>query len=1014
MRRSDYGKRHVGIAVLAMTALVVLVLAVPAALVRVGGVPFVHWSALAHLLGAHRSYDPDLVAEALIRVAVVVAWLSWVWMTACVLLEIRSWVTGRSPTRLPASRTLQSVAASLVGTALIAASAGRIHPSASTVGLTFGRSAGSDLPALRVIDDLPFGPSVLFDVEAPQKSSFRPAAGSDRSTHLATQGRDDEPVASVGAAVLRGDGELLASPPEGRICDARTRPSLPLTEDARVHVVTPRETLWSIAADCLGSSLRWRELASLNYGLPQNDGEALNEEHWIRPGWRLVLPPPEGSDPVSVDTIPHPFGTPPVPDLAGRRSSLVQKAAGDRNQQSALDPVTDHHRLESDGVAEVRRSRLGGSRHGPSQVDGRGLSAEWPGPVTPLGGIVLGAGVTGLLDQLRRVQQRHRRTGRVIRLPRRTETDIERRLRVGEGREVVAAVDQALSYLARTCRDTGTELPEVRGIVVRPDSVDLAVEPVPLDGTDPGEARRETRVTFDRSLLPVGSPVFRRSPRSMAPLLVTAGRRADGLVFVNLESLGVLFVNGSPAGCEGVLRALALELATSFWSGRFDLVLAGFGSEFERFERVTATSDVSVLEDVVWRHRIRADQLLKQTGYSSFAQARLVEDSTRWDPLVVIGGPSIDEDAVTDLLTAVDRRRGVAAVVVGEGSDASKVVRLSDSDSAPSLDLLSSVLFPQQIDAEELAALSALLDVAVDRQSTFRSEEPYVSLPVPLPGANGPDAQREEREGSRTDGTVPTGGRPSYSASRSPNGQPEVEVSILGPIDIRGAEREFTRAWAKELVVYLALHPRGATNEAWATALWPDRIMAPSSLHSTASVARRSLGRARNGEDHLPHSHGRLALADTVTTDWERFVALADEEDVESWRCALELVRGRPFEGLRSSDWPILEGIGPAIESAIIDVAGRRADACLAADDARGARWAARKGLLVSPYDERLYRILMRAADLDGNPAGVEAAMAELVRLVADDIEPFDSVHPATIELYRSLTRRRTTGLQPR
>jgi DNA-binding SARP family transcriptional activator len=69
---------------------------------------------------------------------------------------------------------------------------------------------------------------------------------------------------------------------------------------------------------------------------------------------------------------------------------------------------------------------------------------------------------------------------------------------------------------------------------------------------------------------------------------------------------------------------------------------------------------------------------------------------------------------------------------------------------------------------------------------------------------------------------------------------------------------------------------------------------------------------------------------------------------------------------------------------------------------------------LVSPYDERLYRMLMRAADLGGNPAGVEAAMAQLVGLVADDIEPLDSVHPSTMDLYRSLTRRRTQSATTR
>jgi hypothetical protein len=131
-------------------------------------------------------------------------------------------------------------------------------------------------------------------------------------------------------------------------------------------------------------------------------------------------------------------------------------------------------------------------------------------------------------------------------------------------------------------------------------------------------------------------------------------------------------------------------------------------------------------------------------------------------------------------------------------------------------------------------------------------------------------------------------------------------------------------------------------------------------------------------------------------------------------RKAMELVRGRPFEGLRASDWPILEGVAPAIEAAIVDLAGRLAGMYLRRGDAAGAEWSARKGLLVSPYDERLYRMLLRAADSAGNPAGVESVMSELIRLVADDVEPFDSVHPSTMELYRSLTRRKALVTAPR
>ena len=132
---------------------------------------------------------------------------------------------------------------------------------------------------------------------------------------------------------------------------------------------------------------------------------------------------------------------------------------------------------------------------------------------------------------------------------------------------------------------------------------------------------------------------------------------------------------------------------------------------------------------------------------------------------------------------------------------------------------------------------------------------------------------------------------------------------------------------------------------------------------------------------------------------------------MSAWREALALVRGRPFEGMRATDWSVLDGTAPAIESAVVDLSGRLAGACLRAGDPRGAEWSARRGLMVSPYDERLYRMLLRAADAAGNPGGVESVMAELVRVVADEIEPVESVHPSTLALYRSLSRRRVTAI---
>ena len=259
--------------------------------------------------------------------------------------------------------------------------------------------------------------------------------------------------------------------------------------------------------------------------------------------------------------------------------------------------------------------------------------------------------------------------------------------------------------------------------------------------------------------------------------------------------------------------------------------------------------------------------------------------------------------------------------------------------------------------------------------------------------------------------------RPEPAEVEAGSGDHEVEVRVLGPAEVVGAARPFRRAWTLELVAYLALHPRGATSDVWATALWPDRPMAASTLYSTVSAARRSLGRSRSGRDHLPHQRGALRLSPSVTSDWCCLTVLGAAPDPADWWRALSLVRGRPFDGLRDPDWTVLEGVAATVEEGVVQLAIRLAEHHLGRGDGCSAARAARRALLASPYDERLYRLLLRAADLQGNPAGVEAAMSELVRLVAGGGHRCRSgrrsvgdaaayVHPETVALYRALSRR--------
>jgi hypothetical protein len=235
---------------------------------------------------------------------------------------------------------------------------------------------------------------------------------------------------------------------------------------------------------------------------------------------------------------------------------------------------------------------------------------------------------------------------------------------------------------------------------------------------------------------------------------------------------------------------------------------------------------------------------------------------------------------------------------------------------------------------------------------------------------------------------------------------PGVDVLVLGPVQVEGANESFEgRPLLTELVVYLAFHPEGLLGEACAAALWPDRRVPLQTLSNRLHEVRRALGTMENGEPRLKRSDGRHLVSPDVRTDWWRFVALTGPESgPASWRQALALVRGRPFDGLARGDWAVFEGFLAAVEAAIVGIAVRLGEHLLEAADPLGAEWALRQGLLVAPSDERLYRLLMVACDDAGNRGGVESVLRSLAQVLDCSGDPLEMVHPETAALYRQLT----------
>ena len=153
---------------LSVATLVVIVVVVPVALYRSAGLPLSHLSYghVGQVVTSTHSYDRQLVAHWLSRSALLLAWVAWAWMTVCVVRELKAWASGRSSMPLPASRTMQSIAACLVGTALAMSTGGRpaypprVNQSVS-VASTLSASSATGSP-IRVLEDV----ASLFDTGA--------------------------------------------------------------------------------------------------------------------------------------------------------------------------------------------------------------------------------------------------------------------------------------------------------------------------------------------------------------------------------------------------------------------------------------------------------------------------------------------------------------------------------------------------------------------------------------------------------------------------------------------------------------------------------------------------------------------------------------------------------------------------------------------------------------------------------------------------------------------------------
>ncbi|MEO8697803.1 MAG: bacterial transcriptional activator domain-containing protein, partial [Acidimicrobiales bacterium] len=428
-----------------------------------------------------------------------------------------------------------------------------------------------------------------------------------------------------------------------------------------------------------------------------------------------------------------------------------------------------------------------------------------------------------------------------------------------------------------------------------------------------------------------------------------------------------------------LLQSITTQLATGTWIDHVDILLVGTMStaDVTGAARVRRVPAVDAAIDELERIAKSFDESLDAGLHSTTLDARISgAPNDGWIPTILVCTDVIDDENVKRLATlTASGERGVGAVV--RSTRRAKWHAEVDSTRLV-LDPLGFVVTPSLIEAEAADAIDSFLtDVAIgDANETEAFVEPSV--------------ERKHFEAFEE--------RPF-----------EIEIRVLGPVEVIGTSTPIDRRKSVELATYLALHPRGVTDDRLKTILWPNDPPADGTFNTTVSQTRSKLGNANDGTAHFPRfSDAGLTyrLGRFVTTDLARFEArvryaqgLEASAAMPVLRDALDLVRGHPFEGTRGYEWAFSEGHVASAEATVADAAHRLAELYLAVGDHAGAAWAAMQGLKASPGYEVLYRDRMLACDLAGNPAGVESAMDELCEVV-ETLEPYDSLHPETLALY--------------
>ena len=451
-------------------------------------------------------------------------------------------------------------------------------------------------------------------------------------------------------------------------------------------------------------------------------------------------------------------------------------------------------------------------------------------------------------------------------------------------------------------------------------------------------------------------------PADLSPTSVLLGWRGEEEVWVTLEESRCLWLSGTQPDVLGMAAGTWTSLLCAQWSSEVDVVAAHPRETWaEAVDDPRLTVLPSTDEALAQLERLCAGRRVA-LGSDPLTAARSDPDrATGFAPTVFIFCDSLTPQQVVRVTRVLELGRvGVSVMAPVRQRPPAPGSRL-ELRNAQAATLDSGEEFePQLIPGPARHALVELFasSIAPDSEpAPWWRDDPLPPDENPLPGSG------------------PVKDPPMAAEPHSPT------LLLLGEVDLvacDGPRPSRAAGRCLECCAWLLSNP-GATP----TQMRESLMVAESTRRSNMSRLRGWLGKGPEGE-HLPDAYsGRIRLAASVSSDWERFQSLlaggVNRAGETSLAEALALVRGTPL-GSFEFQWSWAEQLRSDMVNMIVDAAAVLADRCTARGEHALADWAISQGIRAAGDVEPLVVRRIRSLAQRGDRAGVDQQVLQLTR----------------------------------